>query len=126
MMKTRWIILLSGLLSLAVSGAAAAHDSAYYDGHRDGRLSGGATVWVDPYGRIVYGGSLSYRVGSGYAPGYIPWIPHKHGKSYRHTRGYQHAPAYGYYRADRKSGRHGHEVRRHGQKHGKAHYGRRH
>lgn len=129
MMKIRRIILLSGLLSLAASGAAAAHDSGYHDGYRDSRLSGGATVWVDPHGRVVYGGSLSYRVGEGYAPGYIPWIPHKRGTSYQHARGraYLHAPAYGYAGRDyRKAGRHGHEVRHHGQKHGRKHYSRRH
>jgi hypothetical protein len=103
----------SGLLALALCGAALAHDSRGY-GYPNSGWSGNATVWGNSMGQAGYAGSFSYGVRYGYAPGYVPWVAGPHGPQCHHG-----PPGRGHHRGwDR-----GYKK---GWKRGRKHHGRRH
>jgi len=116
-MKTRTTMLLTGLLFLALSAPALAHDPGYGGYYPDPRLSGGVTVWGNSQGYAGWSGALTIGAGSVYVPVYAPWVAaHRHGPQCAHGMPSRHAKAYrkGYrhgsrdaYRADHDRG-HGH------------------
>ena len=104
----------AGALALMLSGTVLAHDpGAHYGRGYDG-LSGSATIWGDSLGRSGWAGSLSYGVGYGYAPGYVPW-GHVHGPRCHHgpPRGYARGYRDGYRHAKRHHGHKKHRVAKH-------------
>jgi hypothetical protein len=98
-MKTRFPLLLVGLIGLFVSTAALAHDSGYGGAYGGNGLSGGISVWADSYGHSGYAGNLSY--GTAYAWRQAPYYGHAHGPRCGH------GPRYGYDRAYEHGHHHG-------------------
>jgi hypothetical protein len=103
-----------GLLALVFSGAVLAHDSGGYNDYQNSGWSGNVMIWGNPAGQTAYSGNLSYSVGYGYTPGYVPWLEHRHVPQCHHGQGY-HGDSRGYENGYRK-----------GRKHGRKHKGRRH
>lgn len=125
MKKSRLITLLAGLALLAASVSVSAHDPRHYNDRRDGALSGGVTVRVDPYGRVTYGGTLGYTAGGGYAPGYSSWISHPHGPACGHGTVQLSDRAYRELERHQHRGK-GYRGKGHGKKHVRKHHGRGH
>jgi len=101
------------MLALALSTSALAHDAGGYSTYPEGRWAGNVVVWGNSIGQADYAGTLSYGVGYGYSPGYVPWLDHRHGPQCHH------GPVHGYPQAYRH-GKHK------GRKHGRKHHGRHH
>jgi hypothetical protein len=102
-MKARNPNVLIGLLALALSGSALAHNPGQQVGHPSGNWSGSATVWGGSQGYSGWSGNLSFGTVYGYAPGYVPWAypypaGHRHGPSCHHAppRAYGHGHWKGY------------------------------
>ena len=107
-----------GVLALMLSGTTLAHGPGPYPGYGYDGLSGSATIWGDSTGRSGWAGSLSYGIGYGYAPGYVPW-GHVHGPRWHHR------PSRGYVKGYRDGYRHSnrHHVHKHRKsKHRRSHH----
>ena len=76
-MKTRYVVLITGLLSLFVSTTSLAHDGRQNSTYAGPGFSSGVVVWDASYAYAGYVGTLSYGVSNAYA--YIP----AHGQVYR-------------------------------------------
>jgi hypothetical protein len=94
-----------GVLALMLSGTAVAHGSGPYPAYGHDRPSGNVTIWGDSSGRSGWAGSLSYGIGYGYAPGYVPW-GHVHEPRCGHIvpRGYARGYRDGYRNANKHRG----------------------
>ena len=101
-MKTRFVIVLLGLLSLCGSSVVLAHNPGTYSGTP---LTAVITIYGDSYGHTAYAGNVSLGISSGYAGhGYVtvPFNRHISGpvygnsRHYRRQRGYGHGRKYGH------------------------------
>lgn len=108
-----------GVLLLLAGGPTLAHDRSAHAAYPDSGWSGAVTVWGDSVGYSGVSGALtySYRVGYGYAPGYIPWAAtHRHGPRCGHAHGHALEKAYREGYRDGRRHSHGHH-HRHGYRH---------
>ncbi|MEJ8568879.1 hypothetical protein [Elongatibacter sediminis] len=117
-MKTRMIILATGLAALAFSASAMAHGSRHDDG-----LSGSVTIWSGPHAGVAYAGTVNFG-GPIYAPApryrerlYYRDCGHWHARGFRHTvrHAYRQGYAHGHYKAHKKHRKH------HASHHGRHH-----
>lgn len=117
-MKTRFTLMLPGLIGLFVSTAALAHGSGHGDVYVGNGLSGGISVWADSYGHGGYAGTLSYGRQFFYPPAVYHGYSHGPRCSHRHRHGYDNwAYERAYRRGHRHGSRHGHPVRHGGRNH---------
>lgn len=97
MMKIRTSYLTAGLLALALSSPAMAHNAGHYPAYPDSAWSGSATVWGHSQGFSGWSGSLILGAVPGYPTGYIQVSPipsgHRHLASCRHAPPRHHAHA---------------------------------
>jgi len=105
MMKTRIGYLVTGLLALALSSSAVAHESGQYVAYPDSMWSGSAAVWAHPQGFSGWSGSLSFGAVQGYPTGYLLVAPMPSG--HRHLASCRHAPPRHYAHARNKHYKHG-------------------
>ena len=119
MMNTRNRNVLIGLVVLALSGSALAHDPGHQGGYPSGSWTGSATVWGSSQGYSGWSGNLSIGTIHGYAPGYVPWayaypVRHRHGPSCHHApprshgHGYGHSYGHSYWKGHKNDRRRGH------------------
>lgn len=107
-MKTRWILIGIGVVGLAMCGNAVAHGG----GHRhDPVVTGGAGIWLDPYGNVQYAANIG--IATGYGPGVIPVHRPDYGYrcDHRSHRAYERGYREGYRHGKRKGRKHRHHHR---------------
>jgi len=89
--------LVMGLLALALSGSAMAHDPGHHATYPDGAWSGSATVWGHAQGFSGWSGTLRFGAVYAYPTAYAPVVPmaavHHHLESCRHAPPRHHARA---------------------------------
>jgi len=110
-MKTRYVVLIIGLLCLFVSTASTAHDGRQYNRYAGNSLTAGVVVWGGSYAHSGYVGTLGY--GPRYAVALMPHYGQAFGRHHDHAWHHDHK--------NRK--KHGHRYERPG-KHGRDHRNR--
>jgi len=116
-MKTRNRYLVFGLLALALSGSALAHEAGQSAAYPAGAWSGNATIWGNSQGYSGWLGNLNIGAVFGYAPGFVP-VAVPLPRSHRHAASCHHAPP----RVHSHAYRQGHP-RGHARGHGKGYRG---
>lgn len=110
--------LVTGLLALALSSSASAHDPAHDGGYPGSAWSGSATVWGPSSGYSGWSGTLSLGAFVGYPTGLVAVAPPPSG--HRHLASCRHAPPryYAYAKGKHYGQGRGHAKRRLERHHG--------